>query len=263
SGKEQKTTQTSSSSAKPMSVITLTKSGLVWAGMLGLFMSAVGNVFLQPVLATHLETYGLTPFKIGICFTLHPILYTIFTPLLGLLTDKFAVITPQNITGPLLLLSSLGCCIAYLLIGPTPFLTFLPREVWVILLGYMVLGVSEAGLTIPTAKCLCQGATELGFPSDVRIHGVMSGLNVGGFHCGTFVGPLLASTLTDAMGWSYFAVSWAIATNLEMETTRSQKKLRRSSSKTVRVAFIPMVRKQATEIPTARIRPESTDACKH
>ncbi|GFR88982.1 MFS-type transporter SLC18B1 [Elysia marginata] len=203
SGKEHKTSQTSSSSAKSMPVTALAKSGLVWAGMLGLFMSAVGNVFLQPVLATHLETYGLTPFMIGMCFALHPVLYTIFTPLLGLLTDKF------SITGPLLLLSSLGCCIAYLLIGPAPVLRFLPSELWVVLLGYMILGVSEAGLTIPTAKCLCQGATELGFPSDVRTHGIMSGLNVGGYHFGAFVGPLLAGTLTDVMGFgrSTFVIS--------------------------------------------------------
>ena len=28
---------------------------------------------------------------IGICFALHPILYTVFTPLLGLLTDKLVI----------------------------------------------------------------------------------------------------------------------------------------------------------------------------
>ncbi|KAK3759178.1 hypothetical protein RRG08_028138 [Elysia crispata] len=185
------------------SVLLLARSGLVWAGMLGLFMSAVGNSFLQPVLATHLETYGLKALMIGICFSIHPILYTLFTPVLGFLTDKL------NIKEPLLLMSSVGCCVAYSLIGPTPVLSFLPRQLWIVLLGYMILGISEAGLTIPTAKCLASGAMELDFPSDVSTHGLMSGLNLCGYHFGAFVGPLLAGSLTDAMGFgrSTFLVS--------------------------------------------------------
>ncbi|RUS77205.1 hypothetical protein EGW08_015032 [Elysia chlorotica] len=132
---------------------------------------------------------------IGVCFSIHPILYTLFTPVIGLLTDKL------NIKEALLLVSSLGCCLAYLLLGPTPILAFLPRHLWVVLLGYMILGVSEAGLTIPTAKSLVTGAMELNFPSDVSTHGLMSGLNLCGYHSGAFIAPLLAGTLTDAMGF--------------------------------------------------------------
>ncbi|RUS83454.1 hypothetical protein EGW08_008770, partial [Elysia chlorotica] len=178
-----------------MSVLLLARSGLAVAGMLGLVTSAVGNSFLQPVLATHLQTFGLSTVMIGLCFALNPIIYTLCTPALGFLTDRL------NIKELLLLISSLGCCVAFTLMGPSPFVSFLPRQLWLVVLGYVICGVSEAGLTIPTGKCLVSGAREMGFPNDMSTHGMMSGCSLSGFHFGAFVGPLLAGTLTDAVGF--------------------------------------------------------------
>jgi MFS family permease len=104
-------------------------------------LSMIAMSFLEPILSTHLETYGVPVEVIGVMFTIPTVSYALTAVFVGKLPKSW---TPKVIMLQGLVLTS----ISMLLIGPWEFL-FLPRSLWVVVVGLAVLGVG-------IGECVCK-----------------------------------------------------------------------------------------------------------
>ncbi|GFR87442.1 MFS-type transporter SLC18B1 [Elysia marginata] len=133
------------SSRRQGHILSLLRSPLVWVAMFIITTGAASLGFLDPTLALHLD---------------------------------------QDVQAPMLMWASIACGIGFLMLGPTPLLPFLPKQIWCITLGLIVYGLGIGCAIIPTMKCIVTGARELGFEDNISTFGMVSGLFNSNFHFG-------------------------------------------------------------------------------
>ncbi|XP_059168843.1 MFS-type transporter SLC18B1-like [Physella acuta] len=93
--------------------------------------------------------------------------------------------------------------IGYLLIGPTPLLPFLPRELWTVTLGLVLFGLSFGCSIVPVMKCFVIGARELGLSDSIDTFGLVSGLFNAMYSLGALSGPVIGGVLVEQVGFYY------------------------------------------------------------
>ncbi|XP_059176646.1 uncharacterized protein LOC131956243 [Physella acuta] len=177
------------------SIFSLLKHPMVWFTGASIIICAVGVSFLDPTLAKHLEQFNLSTSLIGLMFVITPCLYAVTSPVWGRISDS------MNINGTLITLGNLMCGLGLLVVGPSPFLPFLPVELWVIILGLVILGFFYALAIVPTMNCLLIGAIELGFENNLETYGIVVGLFNSIYYLGTFIGPMLGGVLIEELGF--------------------------------------------------------------
>ncbi|XP_059154920.1 MFS-type transporter SLC18B1-like [Physella acuta] len=181
------------------SFLSLLKSPMVWFTGQSIMMCSLGILFLDPTLAKHLEQFNLSTGIIGLIFFITPCLYAITSPIWGYISDS------KNINGSLITLGNLMCGIGLIIVGPSPYLPFLPSELWVIIIGLVILGMFYALAIVPALNCLLIGAVEVGFENNIDTYGVVVGLFNSIFCLGSFIGPMLGGVLIEEMGFRYGA----------------------------------------------------------
>ncbi|RUS77197.1 hypothetical protein EGW08_015024, partial [Elysia chlorotica] len=129
-------------------------------------------------------------------FTIAPALYGLTAPLFGYISDS------KGYVFSILILGNLGNGIAYLIIGPSPYLPFLPSKLWVVIIGTMLLGLSIGASVIPAIKCMLVGACDIGFENNLDTYGLVSGLFNSIWCLGGFVGPTIGGVLVNEMGFN-------------------------------------------------------------
>ncbi|KAK7502948.1 hypothetical protein BaRGS_00005897, partial [Batillaria attramentaria] len=151
------------------SILRLLTSPAVVASGLSVMTGGYSFGSLDSTLALHVAKFELRAVYVGLLFMTVDILYTITTPLYGLLTDKRGVGTALTfmITGNIVL------GVAFLLYGPAPFLSFLGRS--------------------------------MGFQQGSELYGMISGLLSGFTHFGIFLGPTVGSALVQYAGFDWSA----------------------------------------------------------
>ena len=146
------------------------------------FIDLVGFGIVIPVLPYYAEgtRFGATPREVGLLFASYSVMQLIFSPVLGRLSDKHG-------RRPILLISLLGTCLGFLILG---FATTL----WMLFLGRIIDGISGgnistaqayiADITTPENRARGMGligaAFGLGFVFGPAIGGIMSrwGMNI-------------------------------------------------------------------------------------
>ncbi|KAH9489975.1 hypothetical protein Btru_035420 [Bulinus truncatus] len=181
------------------SVLTLMRSPIIWFSSLSIVVASLGIMFLDPTLSKHLEQFQLSPALIGLIFVVTPGLYGITSPFWGYISDS------KKINGTLIFIGNAMCGLSYLIIGPTPYLSFLPLELWVIILGLVILGFFIALAIVPTMNCLLIGATEMGFENNLDTYGIVAGLFTSVYCLGSFTGPMIGGLLIESIGFRYGA----------------------------------------------------------
>ena len=146
------------------------------------FIDLVGFGIVIPVLPFYAEgtRFGATPREVGLLFASYSVMQLIFAPVLGRLSDKYG-------RRPVLLISLLGTCLGFLILG---FATTL----WMLFLGRIIDGISGGNISTAQAYIadvttkenrakgmgLIGAAFGLGFVFGPAIGGIMSrwGINV-------------------------------------------------------------------------------------
>ncbi|CAL1534911.1 unnamed protein product [Lymnaea stagnalis] len=179
------------------SVFSLLKSPMVWFASLSIMAGGIGIVFLDPTFSKHVEEFNLSTAIVGLFFVIAPGLYGLTSPLWGFISDS------TGMNAPLIILGNLMCGIGFLFIGPSPLLPFLPFELWIIILGLIMVGAFFGTLVVPSMKCMLIGAIDIGFENNLDTFGVVSGLFNSVFSIGAFTGPMLAGVLVEEIGFRY------------------------------------------------------------
>ncbi|KAK3706561.1 hypothetical protein RRG08_055001 [Elysia crispata] len=183
------------STPRKKGALKLLTSVYVWVSMVIILCASTGISFIDPTLSPHLEQFDLSPLLIGLVFTIAPALYGISAPLFGYLSDTKGYIFS------ILILGNLGNGISYLLLGPSPYLPFLPSKLWVVIIGMTLLGLCIGAAVIPTVKCMLVGACDIGFENNLDTYGIVSGLFNSIWCLGGFVGPSLGGVLVNEIGF--------------------------------------------------------------
>jgi len=146
------------------------------------FIDLVGFGIVIPVLPFYAEgtRFGATPREVGLLFASYSVMQLLFAPVLGRLSDKYG-------RRPILLISLLGTCLGFLILG---FATTL----WMLFVGRIIDGISGGNISTAQAYIadvttkenrakgmgLIGAAFGLGFVFGPAIGGIMSrwGINV-------------------------------------------------------------------------------------
>src|SRR6266566_8544276 len=142
-----------------------------------IFIDLVGFGIVIPVLPYYAEgsRFGATPREVGLLFASYSVMQLIFSPVLGRLSDKYG-------RRPILLISLLGTCLGFLILG---FATTL----WMLFVGRIIDGIS--GGNIGTAQAYIADTTT----EENRAKGM--GLIGAAFGMGFILGPPLSGILSS------------------------------------------------------------------
>jgi DHA1 family tetracycline resistance protein-like MFS transporter len=141
-------------------------------------LDAIGIGLIFPILPRLLETvthtHNIAPY-VGIILALYAAMQFIFSPVLGVMSDRFG-------RRPVLLLSLAGAAVDYL------FMAFAP-ELWMLIVGRAIAGITSANMAIATAYI-----TDI-TPEAQRAQ--RFGLFHAMFGIGFIIGPILGGVLGD------------------------------------------------------------------
>jgi MFS transporter, DHA1 family, tetracycline resistance protein len=140
------------------------------------FIDLIGFGIVIPVLPYYAEgtRFGATPREVGLLFASYSVMQLVFSPVLGRLSDKYG-------RRPILLISLLGTCLGFLILG---FATTL----WMLFLGRIIDGIS--GGNISTAQAYIADVTT----KENRAKGM--GLIGAAFGLGFVFGPAIGGILS-------------------------------------------------------------------
>ena len=187
------------------SIFSLLRSPRVCVTLLVIFAGPCGMGFLQPTLSHHLETFGLSPAQVGLSFAIVPCILAIMSPVWGVLMDKFDIPSPVLMAG-----GALSGMLAFLFVGPSPLLSFLPRELWCVFVGLVLFGFTFGCSIVPTVPSILVGARDLGLPDNLELFGLISGLFNTVFCFGYFIGPTLGGVLVEHLPFGHSATYMAV-----------------------------------------------------
>jgi MFS family permease len=154
-------------------------------------------VFL-PTLELHLAGFGIGPGLGGLFFFLNLICYVIYSPVVGVITDK-----APNQRIFVMAIGFLGTGLAYLLIGPSPWSRIL-NSTGATIGGLIIHGIFAAMIIIPSFAVLTALAQhEANYPEGAATSGVLAGLWMSFWSLGEVVGPILSGVLSDNYGFAW------------------------------------------------------------
>lgn len=162
--------------------------------------------FLDPTLEPHLRQFNLSPEKIGLIFLLFSGLYGISSPAWGWLADKCNNHWSMMVAG--LLMSTVGL----LLLGPSPFFTFIKGSLWLDLVALSILGISVALALLPTFQGVLTSAIQAGCGDSISTYSVVAGVWSCMYSLGEVIGPSLGGFLLQYYGFPTTATVMAIMT---------------------------------------------------
>ncbi|XP_041974189.1 MFS-type transporter SLC18B1-like [Aricia agestis] len=174
----------------------------------GLVIVIVSNTwaFLDPTLEPHLRQFGLSTKQIGLIFMLFSSLYGIFSPIWGWVADRVHNHWCMMVWG--LFLSTVGL----LLLGPCPFIPYLPEGLWLDLVALSILGISVALTLLPTFQgVLTSSIYEGGCPEALATYSAVAGVWSCCYSLGEVTGPALGGALAEKYGFPLSATMCASA----------------------------------------------------
>ena len=157
-------------------------------------LCASNNIgFLQAFLEPHLRFLHLSPLMLGLMFIVSGAAYGILAPIWGRLCDKGISTLLLTVIGSLIII------VAFLLIGPAPFIP-LNTSLGLVLGSLCLNGIGLGGELVPSFAGAHRFAILAGFPQDMSTLGLVSGLWTSFFALGAFIGPTTAGILVDNFG---------------------------------------------------------------
>lgn len=159
------------------------KNGRLFTVFLVVLIDLIGFGIILPLMPFYAGEFGATPVMIGFLYSIYSVAQLIFSPIWGSLSDKFG-------RRPIMLLSTLGAAIAYIIFGFAE--TFM-----LLLFSRLLAGVM--GGNISTAQAYIADVTS----TEDRARGM--GLIGAAFGLGFVMGPVLATALIHPIIPAWFA----------------------------------------------------------
>ncbi|WAR17717.1 S18B1-like protein [Mya arenaria] len=147
--------------------------------------------FMDPTLAPHLDQFNLKTWLIGFMFLIAPAIYAITAPCWGYIGDKKGIVRLMIAGG------NLVAVIPWLLMGPSPLISFVPNALYMNIIALSVIGLALGCALIPTFKALLMGANSLGMENNLDTYGKCSGFFNSSFSMGAFLGATIGGFLVD------------------------------------------------------------------
>ncbi|XP_052763725.1 MFS-type transporter SLC18B1-like [Mya arenaria] len=185
------------------SIFALLKSPLVIITFINISAGSVALGFMDPTLAPHLDQFNLKTWLIGFMFLIAPAIYAITAPCWGYIGDKKGIVRLMIAGG------NLVAVIPWLLMGPSPLISFVPNALYMNIIALSVIGLALGCALIPTFKALLMGANSLGMENNLDTYGKCSGFFNSSFSMGAFLGATIGGFLVDKVGfpWASTGVS--------------------------------------------------------
>ena len=181
---------------KSVSMFEIIKIPGIWIGLAGCCSFSFCQGVLQPTLAKHMETFGMTPQILSLMFIISPAINCMTSPLFGYLIQWG--VKPR-------ILITIGIAFNILcfgLIGPLPVYPNLKPVLWMCVLALVFNGMSAGMLFTSGFSDPLQVIQREGYPSTEETNGIISSLSLAAALCGGFVGPVVGGTLQETMGMS-------------------------------------------------------------
>lgn len=174
------------------SMLSLLKSPRVCVTSMVIFSGSCAMGFLHPTLSHHLETLGLSPAQVGLSFIVVPGIHALMSPVWGILIDKCNIASSVLMAG-----GALAGMLAFLFVGPSPLMYFLPQHLWCVIVGLVLFGFTFGCCIVPTVSSVVTGARDLGLPDDLHTFGLVSGVFNSAYQSGALLGPILGGVLME------------------------------------------------------------------
>ncbi|KRZ95542.1 MFS-type transporter SLC18B1 [Trichinella sp. T8] len=174
----------------------------LFLALFSIFVGMMTISFFDPTLAPHLEVLNLEPEVLGLLFLLLSATYSLTSPLVGIIVDKW------HCTLQVMAFGFFISGISILLIGPVP---YLPLELSLtnVCIGQAIYGCG-LGITVVTSYHYCLNSTLVvlisskhGYPNNFSTYALVSGFYTSAFSLGAFVGPTLGGLLVDLIGFPW------------------------------------------------------------
>ncbi|KAA0193883.1 hypothetical protein HAZT_HAZT003132 [Hyalella azteca] len=177
-------------------MIELLKIPPVALAAFSIIASSISIGFVQATLEPHLRPLQLSPFQTGLVFVLNGATYAASAPIWGKLCDKG--VPPIIIS----LIGSLTVIVAFILLGPAPFLP-IKESLGLCIAALIIHGFGFGAQLVATFGGAHRDAIAYGMPNNLTTYGLVSGMWTSTFALGAFIGPSSAGVLLDAVGFSY------------------------------------------------------------
>ena len=148
---------------------------------------------LEPFLV---QTYGLSSFQTGLVFMAFGVTYTIFTPIVGYLTDR-------GLDGmTVIILGNLAILLAFLLLGPVPPVkSLLGGSLGLTVFSVGLQGLGSGATYLGSLLLMMRAVLEAGLPDKEQTRGMVSSLWISADCIGGYLGDTLGSFAYDYYGF--------------------------------------------------------------
>lgn len=152
--------------------------------------------FIQAVLEPHVRDFHLEAWVVGLVFMTNGIMYAIMATVWGRVIDKNGKYMAAMI------LSKVISSAAYLFLGPAPFIP-IKKSLPLVVVGLACNGFGVAGTLVSSYMGMLDTLTKHKFPNDLQTQGIVAGMFNFSYSLGAFIGPSIAGTLYDSIGFAY------------------------------------------------------------
>lgn len=175
-------------------VLDILKIPAVFLATLTTFCGASAIGFITALLEPHLRQFHLSPVLNGMMFIISGGVYAALAPIWGWLCDRVGQTKLFCIAG------ALSSCVAFLLIGPAPFLP-IETQLWICIVALIFHGIGTGGEIVCAFLGSLKESVKHGYPDNLNTYGLVSALWSSAFALGAFVGPSVAGLLYDNFGF--------------------------------------------------------------
>ncbi len=172
----------------------------------GIFMMSVAVVLCpsgiplmpEPILATHLQPFGLSLSSIGVVFLIQPLAFTILSPIVGKIAGLW-----KGHELVLIMFGAFGLALSFLFLGPVAYAA--PYEhLWPTLVSLGAIGIFWAFAMVPCYERFITYATYAQPGVDVEsLTSAVGSLIVMMLSTGDLLGPMLAGCIFDVYGFQW------------------------------------------------------------
>uniref|UniRef100_A0A0N5BDL9 MFS domain-containing protein n=1 Tax=Strongyloides papillosus TaxID=174720 RepID=A0A0N5BDL9_STREA len=175
--------------------IKLVKIKDIWCVLLPVVIVGVISSFHDSTLAVGCKQFNLDPSKIGTMFLYFGGLYAVSAPIIGFIIDKYAITNILFISGYVLSI------IAFLCMGPAPFLNY-KASVTLFIICLIAMGFSCSMLFVPAfKKSMDIIIKENNYADSLETSSIVSAAFSSSFSLGAFLGPFVGSALVENLGY--------------------------------------------------------------
>lgn len=181
----------------PTKFITLLKMPSITISCFLLIISEMSVTWYLPTLQPFLEKnfQNISTVTTGAMFMVEGATYAVFSPLWGILLDR-------GLSPPIsLLIGCLGVTFGYTLLGPAPFMSFLPKNIFIVATGLVIQGSCVAATFITTLVFMMDESIANGAADTVQTRGMITSLWFLSENIAGYLGSTVGGFTYDRMGF--------------------------------------------------------------